>query len=298
MTAEQGAFPQPVFVGGMARSGTTAMGRLVASHPRYQRIPVEARFHAEREGIPHLLEGRVGIDRFVEKVRGLWWRRGLNMSRGLHVALSEEERDAALADFQAAYDRDPDGAARTLIHALLDPSARRAGKPSWVEVTGKNVASGVTLIRLLPRAKIIHMIRDGRDVAASLRNKEWGRDDVEKALRIWESRLRAGEEVARALPPGALLVMRMEDLVVRDREASLQRLLDHLEIDDEAPIREYFDAEIRGDAANLGRWRSTLDGEDQARLDRLYGQLLEDLERDGVSCAPPPAEAEAPSPPV
>ena len=126
------------------------MGRLVAAHPRYHLIETEARFHSFKEGLPDLLAGRVEMERFLELCRGHWWKRGFRNSQGLHRAAGRAQRERALESFERDYPADRWAASRALVPALLDPSASRAGKPSWVETTGWNVQSAATLVELFP----------------------------------------------------------------------------------------------------------------------------------------------------
>ena len=45
-------------------------------------------------------------------------------------------------------------------------STTRAGKPSWVDISGPNLPSAVVLAQLFPDARFINMVRDGRAVTA------------------------------------------------------------------------------------------------------------------------------------
>jgi hypothetical protein len=290
MTAARDTFPEPVFIGGSARSGTHAMGRLVAAHPRYHRIRVEARFHASNRGLPDLLADRVRIDQFLETCRGHWWKRGLRQGRGLQVVADRDQLESALAEFEATFDDDPWEASRRLVRAVLDPAAEREGKPSWAEVTGSNIQSAPTLHRLFPRAKFINMVRDGRAVAAGILRKTDMTDDPMRALRHWEQRIRSADAAIRALPEGAVLVMPLDDLAARDREGSYRRLVGFLEMDDDAPMRRYFDRKISPEAAHVGRWRQRIPPPDARRIDRRYRRLVRRLHREGISWVPAPED--------
>lgn len=288
------AFPAPVFVGGMARSGTHAVGRLLSADGRYALID-EARFHANRKGLPDLLAGRVRVRGFTRKMRGKWWQRGVDMDRGLHSVISKQELEAALAQFEASFDGDPLDASRALVRDLLDPVARRAGKKSWVDVSGRNIASAATLRELFPRMKAIHMVRDGRDVAASILALPWQYETLEQALAVWDQRLREGEAAGAAVGPGSMLVMHLEDLVKRDREGAFRRLVEFMEIEDEGPLRRHFDSQMTAAAAHLGRWRTEFRDGAREELEQLYERHLHELHRDGVSCAPHPHTARVPA---
>lgn len=288
MSTSEDRWPRPVFIGGSARSGTHAMGRLVSAHPRYHLIGTEARFHSFHEGLPDLLAGEVALERFLELCRGHWWRRGYRNSQGLCRVIDEGRRDRALSEFEADFGDDPVGASRRLVHALLDPAAERDGKPAWAEVTGWNIQSAPTLLRLFPDARFINMIRDGRAVVAAHLAKKSLTDDPEEALGHWQRRVRAAHAAMRTLPRGTAIVVDLEDLVLHRREQSLARVVELLQIGDDAPVREYFDREITPEAANVGRWRERMPPPDARRIDRRYRKVVRSLRRQGIDWVPAP----------
>ena len=64
-----------VFVGGTGRSGTHAIAQLLGRHSRLADVPIEARFHCNKRGMPDLLEGRITLQGYIAKLRGFWWHR-------------------------------------------------------------------------------------------------------------------------------------------------------------------------------------------------------------------------------
>src|SRR5919201_7152454 len=85
-----------LFVGGTGRSGTHVLGRLLGRHSRYAGVPIEARFHCNKRGLPDLLGGRVTLAGFVEKLRDFWWHRVRidEQPRGLYNLLTRKRFDA------------------------------------------------------------------------------------------------------------------------------------------------------------------------------------------------------------
>ena len=278
-------------MGGSARSGTHALGRLVAADPRYHLIGTEARFHSFKEGLPDLLAGDVEMARFLELFRGHWWRRGYRDSQGLHRVADEAQREAALERFERDFTDDPWEASRILVRAILDPAAQREGKPAWIEVTGWNVQSAPSLLRLFPNARFVNMVRDGRAVVAGHLKKKSLTDDPEEALLHWRRRIRAADAAMRRLPPGRALIVHLDDLVAGDREGTFGRVVEFLEIVDQSAMRSYFDAEISADAAHLGGWRERMPPPDARRIDRRYRKLVRELHRAGISWVPTPEDA-------
>jgi len=283
----------PVFVGGMQRSGTHALGNLIGQHSRYEMVPRELAFHvapAGEGGVPDLLAGRITLDGFVERMRTHWWSRGApwdpGVERGLHKSIPEERHRDALARLEQADPRDPVSAVRAFIHELLDPIAAEAGARAWVEMDPTNILAARELHQLFPGMKLVHTIRDGRDVACSLERLPWGGEKLRHNVAWWERTLREADAIVRELPPGTVLVMQLEDLVVNDRDRSYRRLLDFLELDDEPQMREFFETRVNQQNAHLGRWQTELPSVRKLGLTARYAYSLARLRSAGVRDRP------------
>lgn len=288
MTLPEPDFPAPIFVGGSARSGTHAIGRMLDADPRYHMTRVEARFHCATGGLADLLNGLTDIDSYCERVLGQWWRRGLQQHRGLMVVIERDEIERAIARFRERFPTEPWDAGRELVRAVLDPGAERAGKPAWVDLSGSNIRQAPTLLKLFPRSRFIHMVRDGRAVTAAILRKRDMTDDLRQAFGHWAMRVRRSDAALRQMPPGAVLTIYLDDLTAHDREGSFQRLIDHLEIDDPSHLREYFESTISSERAHVGAWRQRIAPADARWVDRHYRRLLRRLRREGIDWIPDP----------
>jgi hypothetical protein len=266
------------------------MGGLVGAGPRYAPLPVELRVHASAGGLCDLLAGHVSADELARRCTRHWWRRGIRGTGGLRLMVDRAALVEAVERFRATYDGEPIPASRRLIADLADPVARRAGKPAWVDVTGANIARAPDLVSLFPRAKFVHMVRDGRAVVASMLKKTGMTDDPAEALAVWEGRVRAAHAAIRALPAGTILSIDLDELVALERDATFRRLVEFLELDDDTAMREHFDRHVSGELAHFGRWRERMAPAEARRVDRRYRRLLAALRRDGVTWAPGPRE--------
>lgn len=289
----------PVFVGGTGRSGTHAMARMLGRHSAYHYFSREMRFHTDRGGFPDLLRGEIDAEEFVANMRGRFWRRtgADGEPRGLYAKFDRRTYDEALDRFLIECEQDVRRACERLMHALVDPVAQEAGKPAWIEQTPPNVVAAETLHAIFPRMKLIHMIRDGRDVACSVVRKPWGPSSVTSAIGWWEERIRACHAATSRIPRESYLVIHLEDLAERKRPRTYKRVLGFLGIEDERSMRRYFRRAITADAANVGRWRRELSESDQRKVDRLYRRSIERLKEDGIGTAPGPRRyADEPEP--
>jgi hypothetical protein len=286
-----------VFIGGTGRSGTHALAQLLGQHPRLADVPIEARFHCNKRGMPDLLEGRITIGGYLAKLRGFWWHRVRvdGHPRGLYNLLRRADFDRACERFEAAYAENPIDACRGLVLDLLGPVAERAGKPGLVEMSSHNVREAQTLLRLFPDARVIHSLRDGRDAAASVTGKTWGPDSAVAAVGWWADRLRSIERGVRGTEDGAsysiddsrFRVIVLDDLVGPECDRVYSELLEFLGLEDDPRMRGYFEAEMSAERAHVGRWRTELGPAARLRISRRYRRTVEDLEAEGNHAAPP-----------
>lgn len=282
-----GAPADPVFVGGAARSGLQAVARLIGAHRRYRYLDAQIRFHSDDGGLSDLLAGRVELERFLERLRGYWWfhTRAEERGSGLHQLVERADFDRAVADFEASFGEDRVSASRALVRSLLDPLAHRDGAESWVEWSTRSVAASPTLGELFPESRIIHVVRDGRDVACSLASLPWGADSVVGAIGGWQRQMKAADAGARELGGERVLTLNIADLAIDDRERSYERLLDFLGVEDDHGMREHFENKLLPGAANPARWEIDLAGYEQQELERAYERALGELAAEGVAAA-------------
>jgi len=303
LAAQRPEDPDLLFIGGTGRSGTHVLSQLLANHSRYARVPIEARFHVNPQGFPDLLSGQVSPEQFLKKLKRFWWKRiragevapvvarrlafGRKV-RGLHKVVEKDRFDAAVAEFSATAPTDLDLACRNLFLDLLWPLAAAEGKPGLIEMSCFTIAESPTLLRLFPRAKLIHTVRDGRDAGSSKVSKRQKRShprDGAEGLRWWEGRLRKIEAGVKEVPEDQLLTISLDELVAGDREGVYGQLLEFLGIEDESAMRGFFEQEMSASAAHKERWREGLTPEQQANLVREYEKTLDRLEREGFHCA-------------
>lgn len=308
-----------IFVGGSGRSGTTVTGYLVGKHPEaWATMPREIRILTDDGGLLDLALGprswgrrvvhlgamrvhlsrtqpsvRIGGDaqeiaQFIAHMRDGWWHRigPDGTARGFHRGADRDEYEAALSRFAAAAGTNPRRAARDLISELLDPPAGRAGARLWCETTPDNAAHADRITRLLPEAKVIHMVRDGRDACASVLTKNWGPTDPIAALTWWRRRVLASHMAMSRAPQDRVMTLVLEDLIVHKREESYQRILAFVGLDDHPTMREYFATKMPAERGNPGRWKRDIPADEVDDFQRTYAEFHEELTAQGIPLPP------------
>lgn len=280
--------PGPYFVGGTGRSGTWLVGRLLGRHPDVIAVPTELRFHASEGGFGGVLDGTETPAEYAERVRARWFDlagphgtpKGLLLiatsaqlahASRLLVDRSHHDRAAALASF---------------VHHLVDPFAFGRGNRTWVETTPDNSSVADQLTSVFPSARVVNIVRDGRDSAASVTSMPWGPREPLAALEWWEQRVRAADTALRRAPADRVHHIRFEELALIHRERELQSLLAVTGLEEVPEIRRYFDRRVDASRAHVGRWRTEISKRKRKRFDREYRQRFELLRADGVVALP------------
>jgi hypothetical protein len=105
----------------------------------------------------------------------------------------------------------PADAYRFVVEAPYAAYAATQGKPYWADKTPHYVHHVDHLLRVWPDARFIVLVRDGRDVAVSLRRMPFGPNNAWAAAQWWARGIRAGLRAAERHPDAVRLV-RYEDV--------------------------------------------------------------------------------------
>lgn len=198
--------PRPFFIVGCPRSGTTLVRVMLDCHPNLA-IPGESHFVVGLAGRRFRLarRPRVAVERILAHHRFERW--GLAPTAVREQVARTNPRTYAEA-----------------VRAVFEAYAASHGKPRWGDKTPGYVTRIRLLARLFPDAQFVHVIRDGRAVAASVAEMHFGPGDPVSAGFWWRKRVAAGLRDGRRLGPGRYLEVRLEDLIA-DPEATLRRVL-------------------------------------------------------------------------
>jgi hypothetical protein len=282
----------PIVVGS-PRSGTTLLRFMLDSHPELA-IPPET-----------------GFLRLGPKLRGT----GEHAREKFFRAVVNYPKDAPVwPDFEIPEEEFRDALARIEpftvaegFRAFYKLYAARFGKPRWGDKTPHYCFELETIRRVLPEARFVHIIRDGRDAALSLRGMWFSPGwRIETQALYWLKCVRAARRAGLGRPDYA--EVRFEDLVL-DPRASLRRVCAHVELTfDERMLSYYTRAPERllehkertrpegtplltreqrlrqqalttkpPDPGRVFAWKRTMDADEVRRFGRVAGGLLTEL---------------------
>jgi Sulfotransferase family len=277
-----------LFVVGCPRSGTTLLGRMIDAHPEVAVIH-EGRFvtdlldRADRRGSEEPVVGPALVDALLEPP----YSKNVRVAREDLERLVESEEHLPYASF---------------VRGVFDLHGKAHGKRLVGDKTPHYVRSLPELHELWPRAKFVHLIRDGRDVClstmgwrkvaarggAAARFSPWKEDPVSTVALWWEWQVRLGREAGDVLGPELYRELRYEALVA-DPERECQALCSFLGVAYDERMLSFHEGRMRDDPAldakkawrpvtpGLRNWRSELPAEDVARFEAAAGGLLDEL---------------------
>jgi hypothetical protein len=182
-----------------------------------------------------------------------------------------------------------------LIDSVFRCYAEQRGKVRWGDKTPRYVQGIGYLAQLFPHSRFIHVIRDGREVAASLGEQRWGPSAVSGAF-WWRRMVRAGRRSGGKLAAERYMELHLRDLIA-DPEGELRRVCDFLEEDYDPvmldyPSRHGYPAEHAGSAVRhlfkppspgLRDWRAGLSRGQQDAIEAACAPLLAELGYDRPS---------------
>ncbi|MFM9135875.1 MAG: sulfotransferase family protein [bacterium] len=285
---------RPVFVGGTGRSGTTIAGRLLGHHRDLRATnPRELRFIASTGGVADAYATAVGSAPVAQGVRpedvveSLWayWYERVKPSGargGLYRRLDRDRMAEVCRRYVEEFGTDPYAASRCFTETIVSADVRRDPESRWVDTTPANARVADRILALFPEGVVVHMMRDGRDVAASFVSKPFGPKEVFAGLDAWRDRMIEAWRAEQASPSGRVVRIDLQELAVTHRDETLQRLLSAIGVDDDRRMRQWFDAKVLPQQAHVGRWRRDYDEETARRIDERYAAIIGELDDLGV----------------
>ncbi len=252
-----------IFIAGMNGSGTTMLLDSFSRNRRVYAFPYESRI------IPYLIARSKALDLGIDD----------HFRRLFNVALKHPIIVRANGGQPIAFDDRWLGLERTvgrLIDALFMVFADRQGKTIWCEKSPQNIQAVDEILSIFPDAVVIHMVRDGRDCAASL-NRRWHRHP-RLVIERWKRVVHEGDRACRRHPANCIQI-RYEDFTAHPREG-MRALCERIGISFEEAMLEsgmpWVEVQDSEKTIRFGghKWPRYFDAEVVKRLERIAGQTL------------------------
>jgi hypothetical protein len=284
--------PDPFFIVGVHRSGTTLLRYMFNSSPNIY-IPEECNFIPEFFGKnPREQLGQKRVEFLLQRV--------FTQHRQQFSREWQGDPPDSAEFFKLMTAPTPAG----FLDALYTLYARQHGAGRWGDKTPFHTSYIELLHQIFPTAKFIHIIRDGRDVGLSMLER-FGPNEfhVDRffVARNWVRRIRHAQAAGRRLGPAFYTEVRYAALV-ENPEAELKRLCDFVGEPfvpvmaqpqklgrQQIPDGEPWHGRIREAPSNkrVGKWQTQMSQADLWMFQRIAGGLLAELGFPVVEVEPP-----------
>ena len=180
-----------------------------------------------------------------------------------------------------------------MIDAVMTEYAIRHGKTRWGDKTPEYTEDIDIIWRLFPGCKIVHLVRDGRDVVLKQLNvkaKNWFAKSLPLLADRWAKKVTICHKVGSVLGPDYFLQLRYEDLVL-NTEDTLRKICDFLNEPFDPLMLEYYKSskdKVPGrysrehsntyrppDPSLLGAWKREMSSADRRIFEEMAGQALD-----------------------
>jgi hypothetical protein len=265
------------------------MGDLLGKHPDVRTsTPIEIKFLSNRSGLLDVVFGRDDavkgkkesvsilhyrtyrkrrlrekekladiLAEFEDQVWNKWWDIDAPPphGRGLTSGISRPNLEKLMSSLRRDLKINRIWAARRFMKRFIALQDAAGKERYWVETTPMNIPTADKLLKLFPNGLFITMVRDPRDVIASLLTKNWGPTTPMEGLTWIEKRLTDGHNALKAVPAKQKITIALEDLAINQREETYRKLSNFLKISDSPAMRKFFDEELTPANATSGRWK-------------------------------------------
>lgn len=276
------------FIVGLGRSGTTLLRMMLDAHAELA-IPPEQGF------IPRVSE----VDAKKNPRRAFF--------RVVTGRLAWNDCGIPAEAFEAELEKIPAFNVSEGIRCFYRLYADRFGKPRYGDKTPPYRSHMRMIERLLPEARFVHLVRDGRDVALSRRGLWFEKqEDIGGLASRWDETVRATREQGRSISHYTEVLY---ENLVGNPEGVLKEICEFVELDYDPGMLRYHegaperlgelktrynkDGSVRVSAdrqravlegttrppyeTQVGRWRNEMDAREVVEFERVAGPLLREF---------------------
>ena len=168
----------------------------------------------------------------------------------------------------------PEASFAGVIYGVLRSTADQLGKK---HVGNKHLSMGLHLDWLhvmFPNCKLIHVIRDGRDCALSLKRMRWGHANAYAAAKLWAQHIRCVKEFINNRIQNRYIEIRYEDFLNKTI-SEMVRLSNFIRGSHQKNCEKEFE-EIKNQVKrdNVFKWKKQMSRNDIAIFQSVAGDLL------------------------
>lgn len=139
---------------------------------------------------------------------------------------------------------------------VFDAICEKQGKTIYLEDNTHNILFASDLKAIMPSMKLIHVVRDPRDVISSLQQQKWTPTSLEHLVSWYKSVMTQWEEEKSQLDPSDFIEVRFENILANP-ESEIRKLCAFVSIDFEPEMLQ-----VKLDKPNNGRFKESFSFEE------------------------------------
>jgi hypothetical protein len=160
--------------------------------------------------------------------------------------------------------------------AVLRLTAERLGRRRLGHEDPLLIGDLSSVIDVIPHCRIVHIIRDPRDVAASILRFPWGANNVVVSAWDWNRRVRKARALGEALGRDRYLEVRYEDLLASPEQSMTALMRFVCGGADAEKVRQFVhEMAVNPRRNNAGKWRQQLSPRQVNRIEACAGKQME-----------------------
>lgn len=282
---------EPIFIVACPRSGTTILATLLNNHSKiasatethfFNYVSSQKKYKWKDFDLAQLTE-------FLDESRINDFFTVAKLSKEDFISSFEE-------DFKIH--RDAEENKKQVFNLMMQELCKAKGKERFCEKTPQHLQNVKKILSIYPKAKIINLIRDGRDTVNSLIKMPWRPEGLINNSRFWKKYisygLKAQDEFEKSFPE-SFITVRYEDLLKNPAE-TMQEITSFVGVDFEEAVTKPSgiktdDANIFSDwetswkhksleeidSTRISAWQKELSDQDQLILNWHQKKVLESL---------------------
>lgn len=299
-----------LFIGGTGRSGTNITRKIFAEHPLVASFPFEYRFIIDPDGVidfylsmsyawsPYMTDVKIkrlqfflenlsvrntkkvnykdwelaewfphykrNIDTLIGELKTFdydgFWPGAIGDRESYQISFSEYKSRETLAEIIGRF-----------LKNNIDEFMAINKKHFFVEDNTWNILFAKELFELMPESKMLHVIRDPRDVIASFMEQTWCPDDFNAALKMYKSIISRWFNVENSLPHNFYKLIKLEDLVINPK-AKIEEICYFCEM----PFNDKL-LSIELNKHNLNRWKKVFSKQNESAIESELSNVFKRL---------------------
>lgn len=156
----------------------------------------------------------------------------------------------------------------SFITTNFDSIIKKNKKKIFVEDNTWNVLFAKEISELVPKSKMLHIIRDPRDVIASFVKQRWCPTDLQQAIFFYKSIFKRWFEIEKTLPDNYFSYVKLENLV-SDRERYVNEICIFVDLPFENSMLK-----IDLSHSNQGRWEKDFSNKEKKIIGIELAEIL------------------------